>query len=227
MMKALDFIRHNQATRPIWRVVGAPFGLAMYSWMKFLDLTCQVTIVGDIPKEPVIFTKWHTNIPYFIIHNGKFHRALLTGNSPYMEPIALMTALNGMKVLRGGSKEHRNADQSAIALMATELVEEKNSVVIAIDGPTGPIYQPKRGFLELARESGAKIVPMVYACKHGKQLTSRWDRMWWPSPFDHVLVQYGSPYTFSPTKSMEEQLIEFRDIMVSMDANCRDRIKSL
>lgn len=225
MKKWLDVLRHHPNTRPVWKLVAAPFGLTMYAAMKFLDITSKVTILGNMPTEPVIYTKWHTNIPYFVTHNGKYKRALLTGNSPYMEPAITMIELNGMKILRGGSKEHRNADQSAISLMSKELLEEKNSVVIAIDGPTGPIYEPKRGFLELAKETGAKIVPIVYACKYGKPSTSRWDKIWWPRPFDHILIQYGEPYTFNPNQSIDEQIKIYRDIMLKLDAN--NRIKLL
>ena len=227
-MKLINFLKHHPSTRPFWRYLGFPIGLGMYSYMKLLHMTLKVTVTGPSPpKEAVIFTKWHQNIPFFVMYNGTFHRALLTGNSPYMEPVILMIAMQGMKILRGGSKEHRNEHQSAIELMSEEIVQNKNSVVIAIDGPEGPIYEPKRGFLDLAKATGAKVVPMVYTCKHGKPSTLRWDRILWPRPFDHVLVQYGDPFQYDPHKSTEEQLVKYKEIMMKLDQDCRSKMKEM
>ncbi len=70
------------------------------------------------------------------------------------------------------------------------------SVSIAVDGPRGPAYKPRRGCVLLAQQTGAPIVPVSYRCARGIE-SPRWDRALFPTPFDRVVVRYGAPLDVS------------------------------
>ena len=67
------------------------------------------------------------------------------------------------------------------------------SVTIAVDGPAGPVFQAKRGCVDLAHRTRAPIVPVDYRCRRGFTLGWRWDRALMPMPFDAIDVRYGPP----------------------------------
>jgi len=56
----------------------------------------------------------------------------------------------GLRIQRGGGKD----DKPSIPILLEELVEERNSIILAVDGPYGPRHRMKTGCVELARETG-------------------------------------------------------------------------
>jgi len=71
-----------------------------------------------------------------------------------------------------------------------------------VDGPRGPRHQVKPGSLEIAKITGAAIVPITTSSRRHKTLSS-WDAFEVPLPFTRVRVAYGAPVTVPPDASPE------------------------
>ncbi|MHC4934583.1 MAG: lysophospholipid acyltransferase family protein [Planctomycetota bacterium] len=67
-----------------------------------------------------------------------------------------------------------------------------NVVGLTPDGPKGPRRRAQSGAVELARRSGAPIVPVVIEFPRAKRLRS-WDRTALPRPFSRGSVHFGEP----------------------------------
>jgi lysophospholipid acyltransferase (LPLAT)-like uncharacterized protein len=81
-------------------------------------------------------------------------------------------------------------------------------VGITVDGPRGPAYQVKPGPTEIARLSGAAIIPLTASAKRRK-IFSSWDGFELPVPFTSVTVRYGNP-VLVPAGADERTLEEKR-----------------
>jgi lysophospholipid acyltransferase (LPLAT)-like uncharacterized protein len=73
-----------------------------------------------------------------------------------------------------------------------KLLRQNVSVALTPDGPRGPRMRLARGAVELARMSGAPVVPVSYATRRRRLLRS-WDRFHLPLPFTSGVIVYGSP----------------------------------
>ncbi len=63
---------------------------------------------------------------------------------------------------------------------------------LTVDGPKGPIHQVKAGAVELARSTGATLIPISTGSRRHRTFAS-WDRFQLPLPFTKVLVRLGEP----------------------------------
>lgn len=82
------------------------------------------------------------------------------------------------------------------------------SLVIAVDGPRGPIYEPKEGVIRMAEITGLPLLPFV--CKGKKNhFFWGWDKMmgcYFGSP---IVYMIGDPI-FVPPKLDDDQREEYR-----------------
>ncbi len=65
-------------------------------------------------------------------------------------------------------------------------------VGITPDGPRGPRHEVQPGVIEIARLSGAAVVPVTFAAHPAWEMSS-WDRFLVPRPFARGLFLYGEP----------------------------------
>jgi lysophospholipid acyltransferase (LPLAT)-like uncharacterized protein len=74
---------------------------------------------------------------------------------------------------------------------------------ITPDGPRGPRHEVQAGVIEIARLSGAAVVPLTFAAHPAWEMNS-WDRFLVPRPFARGLFLYGEPMTV-PRQADEER----------------------
>ena len=67
-------------------------------------------------------------------------------------------------------------------------------MIIAPDGPKGPVYQFQPGTAILSQATGAPIVPIGYACTRVWKFRS-WDQFFIPKPYSKIAMSIGEPYT--------------------------------
>ncbi len=79
------------------------------------------------------------------------------------------------------------------------------SLALVPDGPRGPCYEAKVGVVQVARITGAPIIPVSYATDRMKQLRS-WDRLMIPLPFARVVFAIGEPIVVP--RNADDALIE-------------------
>ncbi len=76
-------------------------------------------------------------------------------------------------------------------------------VGITPDGPRGPRHEVQPGVIEIARLSGAAVVPVTFAAHPAWEMNS-WDRFLVPRPFARGLFLYGEPMAI-PRRVSDEQ----------------------
>ena len=95
----------------------------------------------------------------------------------------------GARVIRGSSSK-----SGAKALREVYLALKKEHLCVATtsDGPRGPAFEFKQGWLTLAQLSGAPIVPMANAADRCWYINS-WDKLFIPKPFARISVAISEP----------------------------------
>jgi lysophospholipid acyltransferase (LPLAT)-like uncharacterized protein len=75
------------------------------------------------------------------------------------------------------------------------LIKDGYRASVAVDGPKGPIYQPKAGVFELSRLAGARIVPVGAATNRSIVFQKSWNKARLPKPFAKVNVRFLEPWS--------------------------------
>jgi len=174
----------------VWRVAAWPVGVVLKLHADVILRSSRTSIAGAGANysDPAIYVNWH-RYPFLVIYHGQHHRWLMISPAPYMDSIAAYSRLAGLRVVRGAS-----GDQGRTALAElTERLRAGDSVVLAVDGPAGPALRVKRGCIDLARVTGAPIIPVAYSSRRGKYDARRWDHWLMPEAFDTIVVTYGEP----------------------------------
>lgn len=84
-------------------------------------------------------------------------------------------------------------------------------VGLAVDGPRGPRGIVKPGVIEVAKLTGAPVLPITAASRRRRRLAS-WDAFEVPAPFTRVVVRYGAPVTVEA--EADRALLESRRVEV-------------
>jgi len=88
-------------------------------------------------------------------------------------------------------------------------------VGITVDGPRGPRYVVKPGPIQIAKRSGAAILPLTSASKRHKTFSS-WDAFELPYPFTKVAVRFGEPVVVPPdadADALETKRLELERVL--------------
>jgi lysophospholipid acyltransferase (LPLAT)-like uncharacterized protein len=152
----------------------------------------------------VIYAVWHGRMfPLVFAHRNQSVHALTSAHRDG-EIIGQIVRRLGYGHLRGSST--RGGTGAILALAKT--IEQGFDVSITIDGPLGPKYRAKPGAVQVAKMSGAAIVPVTAGSRRHKTLSS-WDAFEVPYPFTRVRVQYGEPIVV-PADAGAEQIEAMR-----------------
>ena len=101
----------------------------------------------------------------------------------------------GVGTVRGSTEradKERDKGGAAAVRQMLKLLKQKHSTSLTPDGPRGPRMQLSRGVAELARLSGAAVIPVSYATRRRVLLRS-WDRFHLALPFCAGVIVYGKP----------------------------------
>jgi lysophospholipid acyltransferase (LPLAT)-like uncharacterized protein len=106
--------------------------------------------------------------------------------APYILPIARWCKWCGLRLVEGasGQQGREAAAQLDICLRRGE------SVFIAVDGPSGPLFKVKRGCIDIARTAGVPIIAVGCSVRRGKPNHKRWDSQLNPALFDQIVVRF-------------------------------------
>jgi lysophospholipid acyltransferase (LPLAT)-like uncharacterized protein len=152
---------------------------------------------------PILFALWHGRM--FLPIQVHRHQGIVTmaSQSKDGEIIGLWLERNGYAVVRGSTSR---GGGEALRHMVRQ-VRGGRHAALTVDGPKGPprIVQP--GVVQLAKLTGAWILPITYASARGRYLGS-WDRFLLPGPFSRNVVAYGD--TFPIPVEMSEKAARAR-----------------
>ncbi|MGC2064376.1 MAG: lysophospholipid acyltransferase family protein [Thermodesulfovibrionales bacterium] len=202
--------------------------VVIYFGTRVLYATMRVTFRGmEIPvsfhqkNRGVILAFWHsmilmaTSFPY----RGNGAHVLVSRHGDG-ELIGRVIKHCGFFLVRGSSSK---GGKEALHELVT-LIRGNRDVAITPDGPRGPAEEVKPGIAQLARLTGAPVIPLAFSGSRLKILRT-WDRFRIPWPFSRVVYVCGEPLYYQEGEEFEDfrKRIEtaLREITAQADAYFR------
>ena len=121
----------------------------------------------------------------------------------------------GARALRGSSTR---TGAQALRDIYQAVKQDGLSIATTPDGPRGPAFEFKQGWIMLAQLTGAPLLPLAYACDRAWRFNS-WDRFFVPKPFARIVVAVGEPREVPKRLSTEE--------MTALQAEMAGRLNAL
>lgn len=155
-----------------------------------LHLHKNTELENDIKSgAPIVFAFWHGHELAMVAYSKHYKFATMTSLSSDGQLMAKVLNWMGAKTSKGSSS--RNAVQGLKGLV--RLAKSGCIPVVPVDGPRGPIYEPKPGVFELSRLLNAKIYPGGAAASSSILFHKSWNKTFLPHPFARVSLHWGKP----------------------------------
>lgn len=138
---------------------------------------------------PILFALWHGRMYLSIQAHRNQGIVTMASQSKDGELIARWLERNGYVVVRGSTT--RGGGQ-ALREMVRQ-VRSGRHAALTVDGPKGPARVVQAGVVQLARLTGAWILPITSSASRPHFFAS-WDRYLVPYPFSKAIVAYGEPF---------------------------------
>ena len=164
--------------------------LLMMTWrIRVVGMDKRRKAIAENPRGSFVLATWHENAIAGVLSHPGQGIAVLCSQSKDGEIVAYIASRIGLKAVRGSSSRGgREARDDMI-----DLLRSGTSAAVTIDGPRGPRRKAKPGIVDVARKSGAAIVPITCIAKDCWTLSKTWDKTKIPKPFSKLLVHYGEP----------------------------------
>lgn len=163
--------------------------------IRALGATWRIRIEGEEhladarrTSPRVVYAVWHGRmLPFAYTHRGQRIHVLASEHHDG-ELLGRTIRFLGFGQVRGSST--RGGTKGLMAL--TEANRAGYDVGLTVDGPRGPRFEVKSGVVDVAKLTGAAIVPIASGSRRHRTFAS-WDRFELPMPFTRVVVAYGAP----------------------------------
>lgn len=152
--------------------------------------------------QNVIYACFHQDDITLLSYFSNLEFCILISNSKDGQILASAVEYLGFKTVRGSS--HRGGVAGLLAGM--KKMKEGYRMVLAVDGPKGPIYKVKDGITALAQKFEKPIVPVRGFCSRKFIFEKSWNKATLPMPFAKVDVVIGKIKNYS-TIELEEKLL--------------------
>jgi lysophospholipid acyltransferase (LPLAT)-like uncharacterized protein len=166
-------------------------GFIIWTVYRSLSLTWRIKIfepevlkIDRANKKPVILAHFHQDELALVALTPDYKIATMSSNSKDGEMMATVLRLMGGKVSRGSSTR---GGVSALKGLIEYCKKGANSSV-AVDGPRGPIFEPKPGVFELSRLLKSPIYAGGVFCDRAWQFPKSWNKTYLPKPFAKINV---------------------------------------
>jgi lysophospholipid acyltransferase (LPLAT)-like uncharacterized protein len=160
------------------------------------------------PNYLCIYAHFHQDELILINAARNYNYCVMTSYSKDGELMTQFLKKMGYFCVRGSSS--KKAISGFLALLSFAK-SKKNSIVLAVDGPKGPIYKVKKGVILLSKLSGLPIVPLVAKPYSYYTLNKSWNKALIPKLFSKVNICIGKPiYIDKEEKNLDfyKELIE-------------------
>ncbi len=178
------------------------------SYLRFVRLTGRwdfrgwETIQSLIDEDrPIILCFWHSRL----IANAfawKTDKPLHQLSTPHRDGKIAAGAYNrlGVKTIWGSTSKGGSSAVRGIL----KVLKSGGAVSITPDGPRGPRQRMQSSAIDIARMSGAVLVPVSNSMSAAKMLDT-WDRMLVPLPFARGVFEIGTPVEVPRDASPEQR----------------------
>jgi lysophospholipid acyltransferase (LPLAT)-like uncharacterized protein len=171
-----------------------------------------------------ILTLWHSRIFYlFYYFRGRPDLTLLISPSQDGDLLASLARFTGYTVVRGST--YKQTFSGTRSLIKT--LKNGGHVIIIADGSRGPRHKAQIGSIQLARISGAPVIPMTYDGERKYEFNS-WDRFVLPLPFTRCAINFAPPITLpydSEELRMQTLQQELEDALIRITDECGGPLK--
>lgn len=144
---------------------------------------------------------WHRKI--FTVCNATRvikKKASMVSASKDGEILSELLRREGNALIRGSS----NRDNIKSLKESLRYAKDGYALGIAIDGPKGPIFEPKAGAIYIAQKTGLPIVPVSSYCNKKWIFEKIWDRLEIPKPFSKNIHFVGKPFYIDKKMPLDE-----------------------
>lgn len=131
---------------------------------------------------------WHNRLFLMTYFWKDRETAVMVSQSFDGEYISRTAQRFGFGVIRGSSTR---GGSNALKQML-KLSEEGIEMTLTVDGPKGPKYKVKPGVINLAKQTGKPIFPILAEAKKFWSINS-WDNLQIPKPFTKAKIFFGEP----------------------------------
>lgn len=167
--------------------------VATYLGLLVLRRTTRSTFIGadDAVErvrrgEPVLIAFWHDHLLGMALAYGGGPLHFMASWHRDGEIATRCVRRLGLVAVRGSSTR----GWMGATRRLLEALRSGHPSVVVPDGPKGPRHEAKVGVVELARATGAEILPLGFAAAPGWRAKS-WDRLLVPFPFARVVFAQG------------------------------------
>ena len=163
----------------------------VYRMLSFMTRKEYFFADGVEMNDPNIIVFWHRKI--FTVCNATRiikKKASIVSASKDGEILAELLKREGNKLIRGSS----NKDNIKSLKEAMKYAKNKYTLGIAIDGPGGPVFEPKSGAIFIAKKTGMPIVPVSSYCSKKWIFKNMWDKLEIPMPFSRCVHYVAEPF---------------------------------
>lgn len=175
----------------------------------------NMDILKPLRGKPIIFAFFHGReimlAPVIKMH--KIRSYCVTSRHQDGRMMARLLRLFGMRAIYGSTS---SGGVEVLRAGARVINDEKVSMCLSVDGPSGPSMHVQSGALYFARMTGAPIVPVCFSCSRPIYL-DRWDKFMIPKLFGTISCYLGNPiYIDSKIRgdALEQKCSEIEEIMV-------------
>ena len=176
----------------------------LYASMIIICKTLRVEIKGkkaydDLKKENknVIFAVWH-QATFIMFHlYRKKDTAILVTSEVRGQVLGKAAEWMGYKTLPIYLEKKITMARSTARLL--KYLKNGHDVVIAVDGPKGPLHEVKPGVFYLSQNSKTSILPVGVKAFFKLTFSRRWDKYFIPLPFSKVKISLGKAKKSSET----------------------------
>jgi lysophospholipid acyltransferase (LPLAT)-like uncharacterized protein len=150
---------------------------------------------------PILFALWHGRMLLPIQRHRHQGIVTMASQSKDGEIIACWLEANGYMVVRGSSS--RGGGKALREMVRS--VRSGRHAALTVDGPRGPARVVQPGVVQLARLTGAWILPITSSSAPPRFLKS-WDRYLLPHLFSRNVVAYGEAFPIEDSVSDADAL---------------------
>lgn len=200
-------------------------GILGYYFTDLISKTVKQQIYIDKdydPEKTYLYAFWHNKIYFPMINMKKNSGKIANLVSPSKDGkiIATMLEKHGYLLVRGSS--NKNSVKSLVQMI--KLLREGVSGGFAVDGPRGPIYEPKQGIIYAAQKSGVEIVPLGAYINKKWILDRSWDKLQIPKPFSKAGYVIGKPFKVEKDSEIEKYSEYLKNELFKVDEKAKEII---
>ncbi len=169
-------------------------GILVWIIYKTLSATWRVQIIEDsflmadrAAKKPVVLAHFHQDELVLLSLVPSYNVATMTSTSKDGEIMFAVLCLMRARVSRGSST--RGGVSALKGLI--QLCKTGRNSTFAIDGPKGPIYEPKPGVFELSRLIKSPIYAAGVYCDRAWHFPRAWNKTFLPKPFAVIKIVWN------------------------------------